>query len=192
MGSPDPHRLNPTGRRAFQMPRTDWLGSIKTQLFCFGPRRNPTSHRRIRLDRPASEVLEPRVLLSVTATSDSYSVLHDHTLSRTAPGVLQNDNAGSGGGSMSAVLVSGPSHASSFTLNSNGSFSYAPSTHWTGSDSFTYYATAGGSNSNTATVSIGVTNNTGSPPLPWTGPEGPQSVVVSVGWCSGRCWPGGS
>jgi len=143
------------------MPHTDWLGDLKTQLR-FAPRWTASGQRRLRFDRSAAEVLEPRIVLSVTAYGDAFTVLHDRTLSDPAPGVLDNDvgGGGSGGGSsLTAVLVGGPAHASSFTLNSNGSFSYTPATYWVGADSFSYYATDGVSNSNTATVSIDVTNS---------------------------------
>nr|MBA3311784.1 cadherin-like domain-containing protein [Planctomycetaceae bacterium] len=143
------------------MPRTDWLGGLKTQSW-YARKRIPSGQRRLRLDRSAAEVLEPRILLSVTAYNDAFQVKHDTALGTAAPGVLGNDagGGGSGGGSsLTAVLVGGPAHASSFTLNSNGSFSYTPTTYWVGTDSFTYYATDGVSNSNTATASISVTNN---------------------------------
>jgi VCBS repeat-containing protein len=58
---------------------------------------------------------------------------------------------------LSAVLVSGPSNGT-LTLNSNGSFTYTPKTHWAGTDSFQYYATDGQQNSNTATVTLTVIN----------------------------------
>ena len=55
--------------------------------------------------------------------------------------------------------MSGPSHAASFELNSNGSFSYTPAYHYVGVDSFTYKASDGIADSNTVTVSINVYNN---------------------------------
>ena len=58
-----------------------------------------------------------------------------------APGVLGND----GSGSLKAALWAGPSHAASFTLNSNGSFRYVPHDGYFGWDSFQYvnYVTGG-------------------------------------------------
>jgi hypothetical protein len=56
---------------------------------------------------------------------------------------------------MSAVLVRNASHGS-VAFNANGSFSYTPNAHYTGSDSFTYYATDSQYDSNVATVSINV------------------------------------
>jgi large repetitive protein len=55
---------------------------------------------------------------------------------------------------LQAVLVSGPDHASSFTLNADGSFSYTHDGSETTSDSFTYKANDGTAGSNIATVNI--------------------------------------
>jgi hypothetical protein len=93
-----------------------------------------------------------------TANNDGYSMVHDATLSEdAASGVLVNDTSPAGL-PLSAVLVSGPSHGT-LTLNGDGSFVYTPTADWTGSDSFQYQASDGTQNSNTATVTIGVTNS---------------------------------
>jgi uncharacterized protein len=88
------------------------------------------------------------------AANDSYNTNEDATLSVAAPGVLTNDtdidNA-----SLTAVLVTGPSHGS-LTLNANGSFSYTPALNYNGPDSFTYRANDGAADSNIATVTITV------------------------------------
>ena len=89
------------------------------------------------------------------ATDDAYSTPEDTELVIAAPGVLVNDTDIEGD-SLTAALVSGPSHGT-LTLNSDGSFSYLPSTDFNGSDSFTYVANDGSGNSNTATVEIDVT-----------------------------------
>src|SRR5262249_47721424 len=86
------------------------------------------------------------------AVNDSYSVNEDTTLSVTAPGVLGNDSDVDSP-SLSAVLVTGPAHGT-LTLNANGSFPHTPPTHHTAPDSFTYRASDGSLQSNTATVSI--------------------------------------
>ena len=57
---------------------------------------------------------------------------------------------------LTAVLVAGPSHAASFTLNADGSFSYTPLANFNGTDSFTYRANDGSAFSNIATVTITV------------------------------------
>ena len=70
-------------------------------------------------------------------------------------GVLGNDTDADGD-TISALLVSGPSHAADFTLNADGSFSYTPEANWNGSDSFTYKANDGTTDGNEATVTITV------------------------------------
>ena len=92
------------------------------------------------------------------AANDSYSTNEDTNLSTTAAtGVLNNDtDVDTAHASLTAALVAGPSHAASFTLNADGSFSYTPAANYNGSDSFTYKANDGSSNSNIATVSLTV------------------------------------
>jgi hypothetical protein len=86
------------------------------------------------------------------AVPDSYTVNEDATLAPlAAAGVLANDTDVNGG-PIFAALGTGPSHASAFTLNADGSFNYTPFANYSGADSFTY--TAGGT---TATVSLTVT-----------------------------------
>src|SRR5204862_698640 len=87
------------------------------------------------------------------ANNDSYSVNEGGTLSVAAPGVLGNDTDPDGP-SIHAVLVSGPSHASSFALNADGSFTYVHDGSETTADSFTYKANDGTLDSNVATVTI--------------------------------------
>ena len=96
------------------------------------------------------------------AVADSYSTNEDTPLTVAAPGVLGNDSDVDGP-AMTAVLVSGPSNASSFTLNSDGSFSYTPAGNYNGSDSFSYKANDGSLDSNTVTVSLTI-NAVNDPP----------------------------
>jgi len=90
------------------------------------------------------------------AVADSYSTNEDTPLTVNATlGVLANDtDVDTPHSSLTAVLVSGPSNASSFTLNADGSFSYTPNTNFNGSDSFQYKANDGSLDSNTVTVSL--------------------------------------
>jgi VCBS repeat-containing protein len=60
---------------------------------------------------------------------------------------------------LTAILVTGPAHAASFTLNSNGTFAYTPAAAFSGVDTFTYKANDGTVDSNVATVTITVVNN---------------------------------
>jgi VCBS repeat-containing protein len=89
------------------------------------------------------------------ANNDSYSTNSGATLNVPAPGVLGNDTDVDSP-TLTAILVSGPTHASSFALNADGSFSYTPASGFSGSDSFTYKANDGSADSNVATVSITV------------------------------------
>jgi hypothetical protein len=90
------------------------------------------------------------------ARPDSYSVNEDTTLTVPAVnGVLTNDSDADAD-ALTAVLVSGPTNALAFTLNSDGSFSYTPATNYFGPDSFTYRASDGVTNSDVVTVSLNV------------------------------------
>ncbi|PYR63826.1 MAG: hypothetical protein DMF88_24480, partial [Acidobacteria bacterium] len=102
------------------------------------------------------------------AVDDSYLVAEDGTLTVGAPGVLLNDTDVDNQ-SLSAALVSPPSHGA-LTLNTNGSFTYTPVANYNGNDTFTYRASDGLVNSNTATVTIIVTP-VNDPPAVNAGPD---------------------
>ena len=72
------------------------------------------------------------------------------------PGVLSNDSAPEGD-SLIATLVTGPLQGV-LNLSPGGGFSYTPTNHFSGVDSFTYQANDGQTNSGVATVSIVVSN----------------------------------
>jgi len=105
----------------------------------------------------ATVTIDVRNFAPVTG-ANSYSTKENTALSVSSPGVLGNDTDPDGD-SVTASLVSGPSHGS-LTLNSNGSFTYTPNSSYTGIDSFTYEAYDGIAYGNTATVAINVTNQT--------------------------------
>jgi VCBS repeat-containing protein len=89
-----------------------------------------------------------------TAVNDSFNVNEGGTLNQAAPGVLAGDTDPEGS-TLTAALVTGPAHASSFTLNANGSFTYTHDGSETPlTDTFTYRANDGTANSNVATVTI--------------------------------------
>jgi len=67
-----------------------------------------------------------------TAQDEYYDLPHDTMLDEYAPGVMWND-WDEPGDALSTTLVSGPSHAASFTLYADGSFSYEPDPSWVGS-----------------------------------------------------------
>jgi uncharacterized repeat protein (TIGR01451 family) len=91
------------------------------------------------------------VRVAPTARDDGHSTTLDARLTVPAPGVLAND-VGSG---LSAVLVTGPSHGT-LALDPNGSFTYAPSPDYLGSDTFSYRASDGVLESGLATVTLTV------------------------------------
>jgi len=91
------------------------------------------------------------------ANNDSYSTAVNTTLTVGAPGVLANDTDADGD-SLTAILISGPANGA-LTLNTNGGFSYVPTNNFVGTDTFTYLAHDGATNSTPATVTITVTTN---------------------------------
>jgi VCBS repeat-containing protein len=98
-----------------------------------------------------------------SAVNDSYSTRRGTALSvNAASGVLANDTDPDSA-SLTAVLVSNPAHGT-LALSPNGAFTYTPAANYAGPDTFTYRASDGSLNSNTATVSITVTN-VNNPPI---------------------------
>ena len=98
------------------------------------------------------------------AANDAYAATAGTGLLVAAPGVLANDTDADGN-ALTSILVSGPSHASSFALNANASFSYTAVATYSGSDKFTYKANDGTADSNVATVTITVSQPTNQPPV---------------------------
>ncbi|NJO84732.1 MAG: cadherin-like domain-containing protein, partial [Blastochloris sp.] len=82
----------------------------------------------------------------------SYSTLEDTPLTVSAAGVLGNDSD-IDGAPLSSVLVSGAANGT-LSLAADGSFLYTPDANFNGTDSFTYQASDGSSQSETATVTI--------------------------------------
>lgn len=97
------------------------------------------------------------------AGDDAYQTDEDAPLHIAAPGVLENDTDVEAE-EMSAVLVSGPSHGS-VTLNADGSFGYTPDPDFHGTETFTYRASDGAAESNTATVTLTVRSVDDGPPV---------------------------
>jgi len=89
------------------------------------------------------------------AMPDSYTVDEDGSLVVGAgEGVLANDSDAEDD-TLTAVLVDGPEHGT-LSLASDGSFTYTPDDDFYGTDSFTYRADDGNSQSGAATVTITV------------------------------------
>jgi hypothetical protein len=127
--------------------------------------------------------------LTVGATNDppvanddpNYSTNEDTALVvNAASGVLANDtDIDTPHASLTAILVNGPTNASSFTLNSDGSFSYTPNPNFNGVDTFTYKANDGALDSNVATATITV-NAVNDPPS-FTIAANPPAVSQDAG-----------
>jgi VCBS repeat-containing protein len=107
------------------------------------------------------------------AAADAYTTAEDTALTVAAPGVLGNDSDPDGD-TLTAVLVSGPSHGT-LTLQADGSFIYTPAVNFNGSDSFTYQASDGTLASNLAAVTLTVTAVNDKP-----------AVTVAAGGTCGR------
>jgi large repetitive protein len=114
------------------------------------------------------------------SSDDSYNVNEDATLSVAAPGVLTNDSDVNGD-ALTAVLVTGPAHGA-FALNSDGSFTYTPSTGFFGVDTFTYHANDGVADGNDATATITVAHVNHAPVAVddayTTGQDSPLSIAA--------------
>jgi VCBS repeat-containing protein len=95
-----------------------------------------------------------------TAVADAYTTVQNNALVVAAPGVLSNDTDPNTQTLtvQSPRPVSGPLHGS-LTLNADGSFTYTPTTGYSGSDSFTYKATDGIADSAVVTVTLTINTN---------------------------------
>jgi hypothetical protein len=101
------------------------------------------------------------VQVAALVADDSYNVNQNSVLNVGAPGVLLNDTDVYGT-SLVAIPISTPAHGS-LTLNSNGSFTYTPTSGFSGTDSFVYQANDGATNLGTARVTINVVNSNPAP-----------------------------
>ncbi len=91
------------------------------------------------------------------ANPGSYTFAENNTLTVPASvGVLTGDSDPRGL-PLTAVLVSGPFNAASFTLNSDGSFDYTPAKNFFGTDQFTCEASDGSQTSSPVTVTLTIT-----------------------------------
>jgi hypothetical protein len=88
------------------------------------------------------------------AADDSYSTAHNTPLTVAAPGLLGNDSDPDGD-PLTAGTPTQPAHGT-LQLNTDGAFTYTPSTGFSGVDTFTYMATDPFGGMDTATVTITV------------------------------------
>ncbi|WP_162909333.1 Calx-beta domain-containing protein [Aggregatilinea lenta] len=92
----------------------------------------------------------------VNADNDTYSTGKGQSLTvDAANGVLDGD-AGGNGSPLQAVLETNPGSGVLASFNPDGSFEYAPNPGFLGTDTFTYHASDGTTNSGSATVTISV------------------------------------
>ncbi len=151
--------LNPDGTFVF-VPKLDFNGQV-TFTFQVQDDGSPVGISAIATAtitvRPVNDA--PIAVDDGTSVSPAFTVQEDTLLTVPARGVLINDtDVDSPASSLTAVLVSGPTNALSFTLNSNGSFTYKGALNYNGPDSFTYRVSDGTDNSvGTATVYLNVT-----------------------------------
>ena len=89
-----------------------------------------------------------------TAASDAYETMANEVLIVPAPGVLSNDEDPDGD-TLTVSLSETPANGS-VTLDADGSFVYLPDPDFAGEDLFTYLASDGSDNSETATVIVTV------------------------------------
>ncbi|MFW5439425.1 MAG: LamG-like jellyroll fold domain-containing protein, partial [Methylophilaceae bacterium] len=110
-----------------------------------------------------SQLTAEQIQNIVASGFQNYTIAENTSLNVIAnEGVLINDSDADAD-PLTAVLVSGPSNAASFTLNADGSFNYTPIAGFDGTDTFTYQANDGANNSNIATVTITVTGSNDAP-----------------------------
>jgi hypothetical protein len=76
-----------------------------------------------------------------TALADGFTTAEDTALTQAAPGVLANDGDPDSPSTLSAMLVTPPSHGA-LVFNADGSFSYTPAADFNGTDTFAYKAIA--------------------------------------------------
>ena len=94
--------------------------------------------------------------------ADSFGVDNDSTLTVNAPGVLAND-VDVDGDRLIVNLVTGPAHGT-LNLVADGSFTYAPTASFVGTDTFVYIVSDGVALSSPSTVSMLVNGTIGPPP----------------------------
>jgi len=153
------------------MTFTGTLSSINTALngLTYAPAANFTGTDQLSVtvddqgqgDQDGPRVAGGAVAITVTAVNDppaaandSYPATSGATLTIAAPGLLANDTDVDSP-TLTALKITDPAHGS-LALNPNGGFTYIPTAGFTGTDSFTYKASDGSTQSNVATVTITV------------------------------------
>jgi PKD repeat protein len=131
------------------------LSGLAFMNFGAGSNPNPDALRLEVLNDGATQAIDSHTIRiqDVTAFDDNgYAVTTGSALNVAAPGVLANDTE-IANHPLTAALFSGASHGLA-TVSADGSFSYTPVPHFVGTDTFTYVANNGTTNSLPATVTI--------------------------------------
>ncbi|MGP4058383.1 Ig-like domain-containing protein [Mycobacterium sp. 4D054] len=101
----------------------------------------------------------PAVIQITIAPVNNAPVAHDDTYSMNEDAILAGsvvfNDADADRDTLTAAVASGPSHGV-LVLHANGSFTYTPTAHYHGTDSFTYTLSDGTATSNAATVTIAI------------------------------------
>ncbi len=171
LGSDTANELVWDQRESFEVPAVMQLthlpSNLKSQAIEAHASQATADAGFIRRFLHADEVFWVERLGAPEGIPDSYTVDEGGSLSIVASGLLENDVRGVGVpapqsinpnplGPMSAEHVTGPTHATSFSVNANGSFNYVHDGGETSTDSFTYRPTQGSTDGSTATVTITV------------------------------------
>ncbi|UCF29066.1 MAG: tandem-95 repeat protein [Chloroflexota bacterium] len=165
--------LNPDGSFDY-MPQQDYHGVV---TFTYRATDGLLSSNTATVTITVSSVNDAPIALS-----DNYITAKNTNLHINVPGVLINDSD-QDGDALSVVLQSGSS-SGSLTLNPDGSFDYLPETNYIGVVTFSYQATDGSLNSNTATVTITVSSVNGAPVAvndSYTTPENTKLTINGPG-----------
>jgi VCBS repeat-containing protein len=91
------------------------------------------------------------------AVDDAYTTPKNTTLNVQTPGVMINDTDQDQDQTLTAVVVTQPSHGTITAFQTHGAFSYQPTNNYVGTDTFTYRVNDGTADSNIATVTITIT-----------------------------------
>jgi hypothetical protein len=94
----------------------------------------------------------------LVAGADVYTTGEDTPLTVPAPGVLANDGDQDTPVDLSATVVAGPAHGT-LMLAADGSFTYAPTANFSGTDGFTYRPVAGSPVIGSVTVTVQAVND---------------------------------
>jgi hypothetical protein len=145
-------------------PTANWAGAASLQIVTDDLGNTGTGGPQTDTDSVTINVINT----PPTGVVDAYTVLENNGLAVAAPGVLGNDTDPDPQTLGVGVPrpVSGPSHGS-LNLNADGSFTYTPTTNWSGTDSFTYVVTDGMATSAATTVTITVTDTAYTPSGTW-------------------------